>query len=132
MVNSKFLTNQTLADFPQLLRPDAKQGTRDKIRIDMDRGIIETDTLEEAKEAQLITANLAKARQASAAPGISAILPMSKCGTTLVAAKDYYLVERNATLEDSTLRKHKGVLQAFIKARGDMDVAMVTVKTITC
>ncbi|MDE2418422.1 MAG: hypothetical protein KGN32_11515 [Burkholderiales bacterium] len=56
MVNPKFLTNPTLADFPHLLRPDAKQGTRDKIRIDMDRGIIETDTLDEAKEAQLLKA----------------------------------------------------------------------------
>ena len=131
MANPKFLTNPSLADFPHLLKPDAKQGTRDKIRIDMERGIIETDTLDEAKEAQRITANLAKARQAASAAGVSAILPMSKCGTTLIKAKDDFLVERKATLKDSTWRKHRGVLQAFIKAKGDMDVAMVSAKTIT-
>ena len=62
MVSPQFLTNPTLADFPHLLKPDAKKGTREKIRIDLDRDIVATDTLEEAKEAQRITANLAKAR----------------------------------------------------------------------
>ena len=73
MVSPKFLSNPSLADFPHLLRSDAKQGIREKIRIDLDKGIIETDTLEEAKEAQRITANLAKARQAVAAAGTIAV-----------------------------------------------------------
>jgi integrase len=131
MVNPRFLSNPTLADFPHLLKADAKQGIREKIRIDLDKGIIETDTLEEAKEAQRIKANLAKARQAAAAAGISAVLPMAKCGTNLEKAKDDFLAERKATLKDSTWRKHRGVLQAFIKAKGDLDVAMVSAKTIT-
>jgi integrase len=131
MVNPKFLTNPTLADFPHLLRPDAKQGTRDKIRIDLDKGIIETDTLEEAKEAQRITANMAKARHATAAAGIAAVLPVAKCGTTLTKAKDDFLAERKATLKDSTWRKHSGVLKAFIRTVGDLDVAMASVKVIT-
>ena len=109
-----------IADFPHLLRADAKQGIREKIRIDLDKGIIETDTLEEAKEAQRITANMAKARQAAAATGMAAVLPMAKCGTNLEKAKDDFLAERKATLKDSTWRKHRGVLQAFIKAKGNI------------
>ena len=62
IVSPKFLSNPTLADFPHLLRADAKQGIRKKIRIDLDRGIIETDTLEGAREAQKITANVANCR----------------------------------------------------------------------
>ncbi len=131
MVSPKFLSNPTLADFPHLLRADAKQSIREKIRIDLDKGIIETDTLEEAKEAQRITANMAKARQAAAAVGIAAVLPVAKCGTNLEKAKEDFLAERKATLKNSTWRKHRGVLQAFIKAKGNIDVAMVGAKTIT-
>jgi integrase len=118
-----------IGNFSHLFKPDAKKGIREKIRIDLERGIIETDTLEEAKEAQRITANMARARQA--ATGISAALPMSKCGTNLEKAKEDFMAERRSTLKDSTWRKHKGVLQAFIKAKGNMDVAMVTAKTVT-
>ena len=60
-----------------------------------------------------------------------AALPASRCGTTLEQAKDDYLAERNASLKDSTWRKHRGVLQAFIKEMGNLDVAMVNAKTVT-
>jgi len=35
------------------------------------------------------------------------------------------------TLKDSTWRKHQGILNGFIKANGNIDVAMVGVKTVT-
>ena len=130
MVSPKFLSNPTLADFPHLLRADAKQNIHEKIRIDLGRGIVETDTLEEAKEAQRITANMARAHRAAAAAGIAAVLPMAKCGTNLEKAKDDYLNERKATLQDSTWRKHRGVLQAFIKQMGNIDLAMVSALTV--
>ena len=122
--------NDDIGNFSHLFKPDAKQRIREKIRIDLERGIIETDTLEEAKEAQRITANMARARQTAAA-GIAAVLPMAKCGTNLEKAKEDFMNERKSTLKDSTWRKHRGVLQAFIKAKGNMDVAMVTAKTVT-
>lgn len=43
-MSPKFLSNPTLADFPHLLKADAKQVIREKIRIDLPNGIIETDT----------------------------------------------------------------------------------------
>ena len=43
MIDLKFLTNPSIADFPHLLKPGAKRDIREKIRIDMERGIIETD-----------------------------------------------------------------------------------------
>ncbi len=46
-VDPKFLANPTLDDFAHLLQGDAE--LRKKIRIDADIGIIEVDTLEEAK-----------------------------------------------------------------------------------
>ena len=56
---------------------------------------------------------------------------MAKCGTNLEKAKDDFLAERKSTLKDSTWRKHRGVLQALIKAKGNIDVAMVSEKTVT-
>ena len=47
MVDRKFLTNPTLADFAHLTVRDPD--IRKKIRIDLDKGIVETDTLDEAK-----------------------------------------------------------------------------------
>lgn len=91
---------------------------------------IETDTLEEAKEARAIVAEHAKMRSRSVEHAI-ATLPTSKCGTTLEQAKDDYLVERQSALKDSTWRKHRGVLQAFITTMGNLDVAMVSAKTVT-
>lgn len=122
--------NDDIGNFAHLFKPDAKKGIREKIRIDLERGIVETDTLEEAREAQRITANMARARQTAAA-GIAAVLPIAKCGTNLEKAKEDFMNERKSTLKDSTWRKHKGVLQAFIKAKGNMDVAMVGAKTVT-
>ena len=91
---------------------------------------IETDTAEEAKEARAILEEHAKLHPRTVEQ-VTATLPTSKCGTTLEHAKDDFLAERKATLKDSTWRKHRGILQAFIKAKGNIDVAMVGVKTIT-
>lgn len=91
---------------------------------------IETDTLEEAKEARAIVAEHARMRARSVEQAIEA-LPTSRCGTTLEQAKEDYLVERKSALKDSTWRKHRGVLQAFIKTMGNLDVAMVSARTVT-
>jgi integrase len=90
---------------------------------------IETDTPEEAKEARAILADHANMHPRSIEHAIQA-LPTSRCGTTLEQAKEDYLGERTASLKDSTWRKHRGVLQAFIKAMGNLDVAMVNSKTV--
>ena len=118
-------------DFPHLLKPDAKKGIREKIVIDLPKGIIQTDTPEEAAQVPAILAGMAAARQAEIAAGISAVLPLAKCGTNLETAKDDFMNERKSTLKDSTWRKHRGVLQAFIKTVGNIDVAMVGAKTVT-
>lgn len=124
MVNPRFLSNPTLADFPHLLQKDVD--VRKKIRIDVERGIVETDTLDEAKEATQITANLAEARKAAAqVGGIASVLPVSKCGITLRQAADGYLAEKEATLKGTTHRKWKALLGEFIEFAGNLDVAMV-------
>ncbi len=87
--------NDDIGNFSHLLKADAKQRIREKIRIDLPNGIIETDTPEEAAQVPGILEGLAKARQAEAAAGISAVLPMAKCGTTLVLKRDW---QETATL----------------------------------
>ena len=132
MVSPKFLSNPTLGDFPHLLRADAKQRIREKIVIDLPRGIIQTDTDEEAAQLPAILAGMAAAaRQAEMAARISAVLPMAKCGTNLETAKTEFLKERKLTLKDSTWRKHRGIVEGFIKTIGNMDVAMVGAKAVT-
>ena len=123
--------NDDVGNFSHLFKPDAKQRIREKIVIDLPKGIIQTDTPEEAAQLPAILAGMAAARQAEIAAGISAVLPMAKCGTTLEKAKDDIMGERLATLKDSTWRKHRGVLEAFIKTTGNIDVAMVSAKTVT-
>ncbi len=123
--------NDDVGNFSHLFKPDAKQRIREKIVIDLPKGIIQTDTPEEAAQLPAILAGMAAARQAEIAAGISAVLPMAKCGTTLEKAKDDFMGERLATLKDSTWRKHRGVLEAFIKTTGNIDVAMVSAKTVT-
>ena len=123
--------NDDIGNFSHLFKPDAKQRIREKIVIDLPKGIIQTDTDEEAAQLPAILAGMAAARQAEVAAGISAVLPMAKCGTNLEKAKDDFMNERKSTLKDSTWRKHRGVLQAFIKAVGNIDVAMVGAKTVT-
>ena len=123
--------NDDIGNFSHLFKPDAKQRIREKIVIDLPKGIIQTDTPEEAAQLPAILAGMAAARQAEIAAGISAVLPMAKCGTTLKKAKDDFMGERKATLKDSTWRKHGGVLEAFIKTTGNIDVAMVSAKTVT-
>ena len=123
--------NDDVGNFSHLFKPDAKQRIREKIVIDLPKGIIQTDTPEEAAQLPAILAGMAAARQAEIAAGISAVLPMAKCGTTLEKAKDDFMGERLATLKDSTWRKHRGVLEAFIKTTGNIDVAMVRAKTVT-
>ena len=131
MIDPKFLTNPGIADFPHLLKSGAKRDIREKIRIDMERGIIETDTPEEAEKAMQIAASYSEARKVAAQAGIAAVMPSSKCGTLLEKAKTDYLDERMTSLKGSTWRKHRGVIQAFIKTMGNLDVAMVNAKTVT-
>ena len=122
MVDRKFLTNPTLADFAHLTGRDPD--VCKKIRIDLDKGIVETDTLDEAKEAKGIVEEMARARLAIRAT--VAELPSSKCGTNLEQAAADFLVERKTTLsEKGTIPKFKGVLRAFTAFAGNLDVAMV-------
>ncbi|MCX7248743.1 MAG: site-specific integrase [Burkholderiales bacterium] len=118
-------------DFPHLLKANAKKGIREKIVIDLPKGIVQTDTPEEAAQVPAILAGMAAARQAEIAAGISAVLPMAKCGTNLETAKTEFLKQRKLTLKDSTWRKHRGIVEGFIKTIGNMDVAMVGAKAVT-
>lgn len=125
MVDRKHLGNPTLADFPHL----AGGGTdvRQKIRIDLGLGIIETDTLEEAREASAMVANMAKAMPPAAAIGQAmAELPSSRCGTHIEQAGADFLQERRTTLsEKGTIPKFKTALGAFVSFAGNVDVAAV-------
>ncbi|MES2283399.1 MAG: site-specific integrase [Pseudomonadota bacterium] len=86
---------------------------------------IEADTLEEAKEARAIVAELKRGNHGTVQEAMAA-LPSSRSGTHLEQAKEDYLVERSATLsEKGTIPKIKGVLKAFIAFAGNVDVAMV-------
>jgi len=67
LADRKNLANPTLADFPHLLR-DAPN-IREKIRIDIERGIVETDSPEEAQQAREMVADMARARAGRAAGG---------------------------------------------------------------
>jgi integrase len=91
---------------------------------------VEADTPEERKEAKEILAEHAKLHPPSVDHALAA-LPRSRCGKNLDQASKDYLDERKVTLKDSTWRKHRGVLGAFIKAKGNLDVAMVSALTIT-
>lgn len=121
MVDRKFLTNPTLADFMHLT--GRAPNIREKIRIDLDRGIVETDTLDEAKEARVMVDDMVRGRVAKAA---LAELPSSRCGLTLEKAAEDFVVERKTTLsEKGTMPKFRGVLRAFIAFAGNLDIAMV-------
>jgi len=130
MVDPKFLNSPSIADFPHLLKPEAKKDIREKMRIDMERGIVETDTPEEADRAAQIMADYAQARKVASQAGIAAVMPSSKCGTLLEKAKEDYLAERQTSLKDATWRKHRGVIQTFIKTVSNLDVAMVSATTV--
>ncbi len=110
--------NDDIGNFSHLFKPDAKQRIREKIVIDLPKGIIQTDMDEEAAQLPAILAGMAAARQAEIVAGISAVLPAGKCGTNLETAKNSFLKERKLTLKDSTLRKHRGILESFIKTAG--------------
>jgi integrase len=123
--------NDDIGNFSHLFKPGAKNSIREKITIDLPNGIIQTDTPEEAAQVPAILAGMAAARQAEMVAGISAVLPMAKCGTNLEAAKTEFLKQRKLTLKDSTWRKHRGIVEGFIKTIGNMDVAMVGAKAVT-
>lgn len=123
--------NDDIGNFSHLFKPGAKNSIREKITIDLPNGIIQTDTPEEAAQVPAILAGMAAARQAELVAGISAVLPMAKCGTNLETAKTEFLKQRKLTLKDSTWRKHRGIVEGFIKTIGNMDVAMVGAKAVT-
>lgn len=91
---------------------------------------IETDTLEEAKEARAIVAEYRKNNPVAALAAMDA-LPTSKCGKNLEQAALDYLSEKKTTIESATLSKHKGALKAFTAETGNLDVAMVRVLDVT-
>ncbi len=133
MADKKYLTNPTLADFPHLA--GGRADVRQKIRIDLGLGIVEADTLEEAKEARAMVADMKEERQAQAAqmsqmarPAIGQVLaelPTSRCGVHLEQAALDFLEERRTTLAKGTIPKMKGGIKAFVAFAGNLDVAMV-------
>ena len=125
MVDPKFLNSPSIADFPHLLKAGAGDGIRQKMRIDLERGLVETDTPEEAERAAQIVADYAQARKVAAQAGIAAAMPSSRCGTSLEQARDDYIAERKATLSKGTMPKVRGVLGAFIAFAGNADVAFI-------
>jgi integrase len=116
--------NPKITDFPHLLA--ANPNIRKKINLDLERGIIQTDTPEEAERAERMVANYAEARKAEALARVPTVLPASKCGTNLKKAQAKYELEKKTTIEAETLLKHTGVLNAFIEFVGNLDVGMVT------
>ena len=123
--------NDDIGNFSHLFKPDAKQRIREKITIDLSKGIVEADTPEEVAQLPAILAGMAAAKQAETVAGIAAVLPTAKCGTNLETAKTEFLKERKLTLKDSTWRKHRGIVEGFIKAIGNKDIAMVGAKAVT-
>ena len=121
--------NPKISDFPHLL--GANPNIRKKITVDVERGIFQSDTPEEAKQLASIAASYAEIKKASAQSGIAAVLPTSKCGKNLEEAGEDYLAERTTTLAPATLTKHKGALKAFIAVNGNSDVAMVRALDVT-
>ena len=126
---SKALTgNQSLHDKEQELLRWMSNDAAPKmiVRIFKDGSAdIETDTLDEAKEARAIVAEYKKNNSGSVQAAMDA-LPSSRCGISLEQAKEDFLGERTSTLsKKGTLPKLKGVLKAFVAFAGNIDVAMV-------
>lgn len=125
-VNPKFLSNPTLGDFAHLLRSDAD--IRKKITIDLERGTLAVDTLEEADAAKCLLSSMVEARKQLAEVKVAKVievLPKSRAGITLKQAAEEYLSERRSILKDTTWRKQRGVLEAFIDSQGDRDLGMI-------
>jgi hypothetical protein len=116
-VDPKFLSNPRLGDFAHLLRVDAN--IRKKITINIDRGIIEVDTHEEGKLAPSLVEIMVETRRQFAvaeSEKIAAALPKSMTGTTLAKAMVDYLGKRQSVLKDTTWRKQRNVIEAFIQS----------------
>ena len=121
--------NPKITDFPHLLV--ANPNIRKKINVDVERGIFQSDTPDEAEQVVKIVASYAEMKKASAQSGIAAVLPVSKCGKNLEQAAIEYLAEKKTTIAAATLLKHKGALKAFTAETGNVDVAMVRVFNVT-
>ncbi len=104
---------------------------RKKMNVDLERGIFQSDTPEEAEQVAKIVASYAEVRKAAAQAGVISALPVSKCGTTLKQAQEKYGLEKKSTLGGRSLLKHAGVLKTFIESTGNVDVAMVTTLSVT-
>lgn len=128
MVDPKFLSNPTIADFQHLLGADPD--IRKQMRIDYFNGIVETDTLAEAEQANSIFSKMTEAHKQGLLDRVSAVMPSSRSGTTLEAAMTTYLAEKASTLKPSTLLKTKGVLREFVAHAGNLDLAMVATVTV--
>lgn len=120
--------NPKITDFPHLLGTDPN--TRKLIEVDFERGIFRSDTPEESARMEKIVANAAHVRNVALQSSLAATLPSSKCGTDLEKAKTGFLNQRQITLAGATYRKDVGIMNAFIKNVGNMDVAMVQAKTV--
>lgn len=128
MVDPKFLTNPTVADFQHLLGNDP--AVRKQMRIDYFNGIVEADTLAEAEQANALFSKMTEAHKQGLLDRFSEVMPSSRSGTTLEAAMNAYLAEKASTLRPPTLLKTKGVLREFIARAGNIDLALIVSATV--
>ena len=123
------MTNPKITDFEHLF--NSTEGTiRKAMTIDFERGFFHADTPEEGRTLQSILASYASNRASAVKDKITEIMPVAKCGTSLETAKFRYFMERIKTLKKSTYGKQLGVLAAFAKMTGNIDVAMITSLTV--
>lgn len=108
-----------------------------KVRIFKDGSAeIETDTLDEAREARAIVEAHAKANSSNQAPTALveqalSNLPVSRCGVLLEKAGSDYVQERTVALsEKGTMPKVRGVLKAFAAHAGNVDLATIDSSTV--
>lgn len=123
------LTNPKISDFEHLFN-SPEVTTRKAMTIDFERGFFHADTPEEGQALQSIVASYASNRANAVREQITEIMPVNKCGTSLETAKFRYFMERIKTLKKSTYNKQLGVVGAFAKMTGNIDVGLITAMTV--
>lgn len=123
------LTNPKISDFEHLFN-SPEVTTRKAMTIDFERGFFHADTPEEGQALQSIVASYASNRANAVKEQITEIMPVNKCGTSLQTAKFRYFMERIKTLKKSTYSKQLGVVGAFAKMTGNIDIGLITALTV--
>lgn len=122
-----FVAKPKSSDFSSLFKDDARLGKL--ITIDIEKGIFHSDTPEEGRSMAEIVSNMLDLRKTIHSQ-VESILPSSRSGTQIEAAKEMFLKERAVTLKSATMNKHRGVLKSFIEFTGNVDLALVTSQVV--